>query len=102
MKMANDDAASNVIGRSSHSPRVRDGLCRHIRSKGMLVNIDERPENKSTQKNYLAVDTNALAYDGTVWWCTSTSKTIGPDDRPCDADRCQSGRRCFEGEERVV
>jgi hypothetical protein len=25
--------------RSQHEPRVRYGLCRHIRSKGMLVNI---------------------------------------------------------------
>ena len=99
---SNNDSNTNVVGRSVHSPRVRDGLCRQIRSKGMIVNIDESPENKSTQKNYLAVDTNAMAYDGTTWWCTVTSKTIGPDDRPCDGDRCQAGRTCFVAEERVV
>jgi hypothetical protein len=97
-----NDASPNTVGRSIYAPRVRDGLCRHIRSKGMIVNIDESPENQSTQKNYLAVDTHALAYDGTVWWCTATSKTIGPDDRPCDSDRCQKGRTCYQGEERVA
>jgi hypothetical protein len=89
-------------GRSAHSPVVRDGLCRHIRSKGMIVNIDEAPESASTQRNYLGVDPHALAWDGTVWWCTETSKTIGPDDRPCDAGRCVSGRRCFTGEDNLV
>ena len=99
--MANNNS-SNVVGISEHSPIVRDGLCRRLRSKGMIVNIDEKPENGSSQRNYLAVDTNAMAYDGTVWWCTETSKTIGPDDRPCDSDRCQKGRRCFEGEQQLA
>jgi hypothetical protein len=90
--------------RSIHDPRVRDGLCRNIRSKGMIVNIAETPENDSTQRSYLTVDKNALAWDATVWWCTQTSKTIGPDDRPCDKERCQSGRACFEaeGDDRVA
>lgn len=87
--------------RSEFSPRVRDGLCRHIRSKGMYVNIAESPENDSTRRGYLAIDHNAFDWDGTVWWCTATSKTVGPDDRPCDNDRCKSGRRCFQGEDLV-
>jgi hypothetical protein len=89
-------------GRSAYSPVVRDGLCRRIRSKGMIVNIDEAPDKASNQGNYLAVDPNALAWDGTVWWCTATSKTVGPDDRPCDSGRCQQGRRCFVGEDNLV
>ena len=90
--------------RSQYSPRVRDGLCRKIRAKGMIVNIDERPENDSTRKAYLATDTNAMDYDGTVWWCTETSKTIGPDDRPCDEGRCgaRAGRVCYQGEDTVA
>ena len=87
---------------SKESPRVRDGLCRRIRCKGMLIHIDDSPEHSSSQNNYLSVDPHALGWDGTVWWCTSTSKTVGPDDRPCDNDRCKSGRSCFEGEERVA
>ena len=47
--------------RSIHSPRVRNGLCRHIRSKGMLVNIGETPENDSSQRQLLAVDRHTTA-----------------------------------------
>ena len=88
--------------RSEHSPKVRDGLCRHIRCKGMLIHIDDAPENASSQMSYLQVDPHALAWDGTTWWCTVTSKTVGPDDRPCDSDGCKSGRKCFKGEDRVA
>ena len=82
--------------RSMYSPRVRDGLCRHLRNKGMIVNIDENPENSSWQRSYLAIDPHALPWDGTVWWCTETAKTVGPDDRPCDGERCGKGRSCYE------
>ena len=85
--------------RSAHEPRVRDGLCRHIRSKGMLVNIGERPERDSNQRQLLAADPNTMAWDGTTWWCNQTSKPIGPDDRPCLNDRCLPGRRCYEAED---
>ena len=93
-------AKGNV--RSAHEPRVRDGLCRHIRSKGMLVNIGERPENDSSQRQLLAVDRNTMPWDGTTWWCNVTSKTVGPDDRPCLHDRCVAGRGCFEAEDDAV
>jgi hypothetical protein len=85
--------------RSKHEPRVRDGLCRNIRSKGMLVNIGELPENDSAQRSFLAVDKNTMPWDGTTWWCMSSGKTVGPDDRPCHATRCLSGRSCFEAED---
>lgn len=84
--------------RSKHAPSVRDGLCRNIRSKGMVVNIGDDPKNDSAQRTYLMGDPHALAWDATIWWCESTSKTIGPDDRPCHRDRCVGGRGCFEGE----
>jgi len=77
-----------------------------VRSKGMMVNIAESPENDSSRRGYLAVDPNALAWDGTIWWCQQTSKSIGPDDRPCDNERCgkAAGRGCFEaeGDDRVA
>jgi hypothetical protein len=85
--------------RSVHSPRVRNGLCRQIRAKGMLVNIGEAPENDSGQRNFLAVDKNTLPWDGTSWWCTESGKTVGPDDRPCHASRCLPGRSCFQPED---
>ena len=103
MSKANSQSPANEVpGRSAHVPIVQDGLCRKIRSKGMIVNIDESPENKSTRAAYLKIDPHALDWDGTVWWCAKTSKTIGPDDRPCDTGRCVAGRRCFEGEDRLV
>ena len=57
-----------------------------------------------TRQAYLEIDQNALDYDGTTWWCTETSKTIGPDDRPCDETRCGSStkRACYRGEEPVA
>ncbi len=84
---------------SAFSPRVRDGLCRHVRAKGMIVNMGE-DSNKDTsfKSQYLAADRNALPYDTTIWWCTETSKTVGPDDRPCDNQRCKSGRSCYQAE----
>jgi hypothetical protein len=85
--------------RSVHSPRVRNGLCRHIRAKGMLVNIGETPENDSGQRGFLAVDKNTLPWDGTNWWCTESGKTVGPDDRPCHDSRCLAGRQCYEPED---
>jgi hypothetical protein len=85
--------------RSIHEPRVRYGLCRHIRSKGMLVNIGETPDNDSSQRNFLAVDKNTLPWDGTTWWCTESGKTVGPDDRPCHDSRCRQGRSCYQAED---
>ena len=43
--------------RSIHDPRVRNGLCRYIRSKGMIVNIGEKPE-KCTPVVVCAIDRN--------------------------------------------
>jgi hypothetical protein len=85
--------------RSIHAPRVRDGLCRYIRSKGMIVNIGEKPENDSSRREFLAVDRNTMDWDGTSWWCQQSGKTVGPDDRPCHNSRCVSGRSCFEAED---
>jgi hypothetical protein len=85
--------------RSAHEPVVRNGLCRYIRSKGMIVNIDE-PDSAEAGfvARYMAADPNALPYDATIWWCTMTSKPLGPDDEPCDRGKCVAGRECFEPE----
>ncbi len=85
--------------RSQHDPRVRNGLCRFIRSKGMIVNIGEKPENDSLKRQFLAVDRNTADFDATTWWCQQTGKTVGPDDRPCYDERCTKGRGCFEAED---
>ena len=70
----------------------------------MLVHIDESPGKASSRQAYLEIDANALDYDGTVWWCTETSKTIGPDDRPCDNSRCGQNtvRACYQGEDSIA
>lgn len=85
--------------RSVHAPVVRNGLCRHIRSKGMVINVGELPENDSLRRQFLAVDKNTMDWDGTSWWCMESGKTVGPDDRPCHNTRCQAGRPCFESED---
>ena len=85
--------------RSQHDPRVRDGLCRYIRSKGMIVNIGETPANDSLKRQFLAVDKNTMDFDATTWWCQQSGKTVGPDDRPCYAERCVQGRKCYEAED---
>lgn len=85
--------------RSKYDPRVRNGLCRNIRSKGMIINIGEKPENDSSQRALLALDPNTMAWDGTNWWCSESGKTVGPDDRPCHDSRCLSGRACYEPED---
>jgi len=90
---------ANSSKKSVHQPHVRDGLCRHIRSKGMLVDIGEKPPNDASQRQMLAADRHAMAVDSTVWWCDETSKTVGPDDRPCHKGRCVQGRACFQGED---
>ncbi len=84
--------------KSIHAPTVRDGLCRHVRSKGMLVNIGEKPENDSSQRQLLRHDSNTMAWDGTNWWCDESGKTVGPDDRPCHGERCLPGRSCYQAE----
>lgn len=82
---------------SAHQPLVRGDLCRYLRSKGMIVNIDEEdPNAASFQARYLGADPNALPFETTIWWCEHTSKVLGPDDRPCDRDRCVKGRDCWE------
>jgi hypothetical protein len=85
--------------RSIHAPVIRNGLCRFIRSKGMIVNIGEKPENDSGRRQFLAVDRNTADWDGTTWWCQQSGKTVGPDDRPCHDSRCVSGRGCYEAED---
>jgi hypothetical protein len=85
--------------RSQHAPVVRDGLCRHIRCKGMIINVGEKPENDSQRRQFLAVDKNTMDWDGTNWWCMESGKTVGPDDRPCHNSRCVSGRACYEAED---
>ncbi len=86
--------------KSAHEPTVRDGLCRYIRSKGMIVNIDADPSAQSGfVAQFMALDPNAMPYDATIWWCTETSKSLGPDDEPCDRSKCVAGRGCFEAED---
>ena len=87
--------------RSAHQPRVRDGLCRHIRAKGMLVNIGEKAEHELARRMREA-DPNALPSDTTIWWCDQTSKVIGPDDKPCHRDECGGSDRVrYEAEDEL-
>ena len=83
--------------RSIHDPRVRNGLCRYIRSKGMIVNIGEKPENDSLKRQFLAVDPNTMDFDATTWWCQQSGKTVFHCGYPrCFAARCANRRHPSE------
>lgn len=69
---------------SRHSPVVLGGLCRHLRCKGMYVGVRQQ------------MDPNALPMDTTNWWCSRTSKAVGPDFYPCGKDDCGALRACHE------
>ncbi len=87
-------AKSTNRKQSRHAPQVFNDLCRHVRTKGMVVNMnDPDPDGKQRLQNQ---DPNSLPYDVTTWWCTQTFKQLGPDDRPCHGERCVQGRVCFE------
>jgi hypothetical protein len=87
---------------SIHEPRVRNGLCRRLRSKGILVSIGTAPEKDIAARQRASFLGNELPTDTTVWWCDRTATVIGPDDRPCHADRCTRGRACHESEDEPV
>jgi hypothetical protein len=58
----------------------------------MIVNIDDAV-------SAALGDPHALPCDTTIWWCTTTSKALGPDDEPCHDGKCVKGRACFEAED---
>ena len=78
--------------RSSHEPSDRDrtlpvvapasGICRHLRSKSMFIDVEPDPTIPSMS-------------DGFVW-CTHSMNCLGPDGRVADRDTCRHGRRCFD------
>lgn len=57
-------------------------LCRRLRSKGMIMNVEPGP--------------SAARSDDGYFWCTHTMNCLGPDGKVADRDTCQPGRGCFE------
>ena len=70
----------------THSPRVIDSPCRHLRSKGMYVHTD-----RVGQTPYDAAD------DNSIYWCLHTMKSFGPDDQYVGGCECRNpGRSCHD------
>lgn len=60
--------------------------CAHLRHKGMYVLSTPEEDGAATYDNY----------DATVFWCSRTQKSLGPDGRPAHADQCRHGRECCD------
>jgi hypothetical protein len=63
--------------------------CTHLRHKGMYVLSTPEEDGAASYDKY----------DATVFWCSRTQKTLGPDGRPAHADACRHGRDCCPGAE---
>lgn len=61
------------------------GLCRHLRSKGMFIEVEFNPLDAAIPS----------MSDGFVW-CVHTQNCLGPDGRVADRETCGAGRSCFE------
>ena len=68
-------------GLAEQFPELKDGHCRHIRSKEMFYQI-ERPD--------------APNYSARLYWCQHTQIPLGPDQDPCEMGTCNGKRSCFE------
>ena len=70
----------------STSRPASEHTCTYLRHKGMYVMSVPDPDEHRFYD----------AYDGTVYWCALTQKSLGPDNQPVHADACQQGRGCCE------
>lgn len=59
--------------------------CRHLRSKGMFIEVEHRPED----------DLVPSMSDGFVW-CVHSQNCLGPDGRVAELGTCVAGRSCYE------
>ena len=68
-------------GLAEQFPSLKEGRCKHIRSKEMFyeTKFDHVPD-----------------YGARLYWCQHTQTCLGPDGRPCDMDNCSPGRTCFD------
>ena len=55
--------------------------CRHLRSKEMFYDTGTPQEEQSTSGDF---------------WCTHTSRCLGPDDKPASDEDCGPERSCYE------
>jgi hypothetical protein len=68
-------------GLGDQFPKLKEGHCRHIRSKEMFYQIERLdPPN----------------YAGRNYWCSHTQLPLGPDNKSCEMATCNDERPCFE------
>ena len=68
-------------GLADQFPELKDGHCKHIRSKEMFYEIER---------------TEAPNYSARLYWCAHTHIPLGPDQKPCEMEKCNGSRPCFE------
>ncbi len=62
------------------------GACRHLRSKGMFIEVDSYAQEASIPD----------MTTGFVW-CVHSQTCLGPDGRVAEHETCVAGRSCWEG-----
>ena len=72
---------SFLPGLADQFPKLKDGHCKHIRSKEMFYDVE-----RSDVPNY----------SGRLYWCQHTQIPLGPDGKACEMGTCNSDRPCFE------
>lgn len=68
-------------GLADQFPKLKDGHCKHIRSKEMFIQIERL---------------DVPDYSARLYWCQHTQWPIGPDQKVCDMANCTDERPCFE------
>lgn len=68
-------------GLAEQFPLLKEGHCKHIRSKEMFYEV---------QRN------DVPDYGGRLYWCQHTQTCLGPDGKACDMQHCSPERPCFE------
>ena len=64
-------------------------LCRHLRCKEMYYSVaaDSLPPEKLDPTH---------AFEGKLFWCMKTWRSLGPGNEACGAEECPPTRECYE------
>ena len=68
-------------GLADQFPKLKEGHCKHIRSKEMFYQIERL---------------DVPDYSARMYWCQHTQLPLGPDNKPCEMGHCTAERACFE------
>ena len=64
---------------------TRTAICRHLRSKGMLIEVEPDPR-----------DVTIPSMSTGFVWCVHSQNCLGPDGKVAGREACVAGRVCYE------